>query len=126
MFQVVKPKEGKGEVEGEEGTEPSGRRRRKRATAIATTNRCNVEQIPNRDYTEPAYNIELDVNDDRLVIYFYHIIQICSGITCGRLLSGEVYAQRAQKLFQRVKRNLHGTVCRQMQTSVISVYIFTM
>ena len=69
MFQVVKPKKG-------EGAETSGRRRRKRATAIATTNRCNVEQIPNRDYTEPAYNIELDVNDDRFVIYFYHLASL--------------------------------------------------
>ena len=27
-----------------------------------------------------------------------HIIQMCSGITCGRVLNGELYAQRCQKL----------------------------
>ena len=45
-----------------------GRRRRRRALAQTTTNRCRVEQVANRDRTEPAYNIELDVNDDRSVI----------------------------------------------------------
>ena len=50
-----------------------------------------------------------------------HIIQICSIITRGRVLNGELYAQRLQKLVYlhlpslRVKRNLHETVCRQMQ-----------
>ena len=28
----------------------------------------------------------------------YHIIQLCSGITPGTVLSGELYAQRLQKL----------------------------
>ena len=28
----------------------------------------------------------------------YHIIQICSGITHGRMFNGELYAQRLQKL----------------------------
>ena len=32
---------------------------------------------------------------------FVHIIQICSGITCGRVLNGEFYAQRLQKLDYR-------------------------
>ena len=27
-----------------------------------------------------------------------YISQICSGITCGRVLNGELYAQRLQKL----------------------------
>ena len=30
--------------------------------------------------------------------YFQSIIQICSGITRGRVLDGELYAQRLQKL----------------------------
>ena len=29
---------------------------------------------------------------------WWHIIQMCSGITCGRVLNGELYAQRFQKL----------------------------
>ena len=64
-----------------------------------------------------------------------HVIQICSGITCGRVLNGELYTQRLQKLIylhsytdcfmkisvhvtggsHRVERNLHETVCGQMQ-----------
>ena len=70
------------------------------------------------------------------------IIQICSGITRGRVLNGEHYAQRLQKLIylllstdcfmkislqstgpvgsRRLKRNFHETVCRQLQ--IISVF----
>ena len=63
-----------------------------------------------------------------------HIIQICSGITRGRVLNGELYAQRLQKLIYlylftdcfmqislqsseqvRLERNLHETVCKQIQ-----------
>ena len=51
-----------------------------------------------------------------------YIIQICSGIIHGRVLNGELYAQRLQKLIYLhlstdsfIKRNLHETVCRQMQ-----------
>ena len=73
-----------------------------------------------------------------------HIIQICYGITRGRVLNGELYAQRLQKLiylhlftdcFMKIslqtseqiseqillcfewwlERNLHETVCKQMQ-----------
>ena len=65
-----------------------------------------------------------------------HVIQISSGITCGRVLNGELYAQSLQKLIylhlfndcfmntgislqkfpqkicsDEVERNLHETVC---------------
>ena len=70
------------------------------------------------------------------------MIQICSGLTRGRMLNGELYAQRLQQvnlsavvyipfhedvssIDRRLKRNLHKTVCTQMQklTSVISVLV---
>ena len=39
------------------------------------------------------------VSQELVYIYpRYHIIQICSGITCGRVLSGELYAQRLQEV----------------------------
>ena len=58
------------------------------------------------------------------------ITRICSGITSGRMLDGELYAQRLQKLIypihmysgitsgrvsRRLERNFHETVCRQIQ-----------
>ena len=60
------------------------------------------------------------------------IIQICSGITHGRVLSGELYAEikeviiylHCKLLFHEIspqttglKRNLHETVYRQMQVN---------
>ena len=66
-------------------------------------------------------------------VYSNAVIQICSGITCGTVLNGELYAQRLQKLiylhlstdcFMKIslhsagpseERNLYETVCRQMQ-----------
>ena len=74
-----------------------------------------------------------------LVVYLnFFIIQLCFGITCGRVLNGELYAQRLQKitafvyrlfhegfsaiietnivcLFRQLERNLHETVGKQMQ-----------
>ena len=52
---------------------------------------------------------------------------MCSGITRGRVISGEVYAQRFHKsdLFRRLKRNLHEAVCKIIAdtlTSEIFVY----
>ena len=60
-----------------------------------------------------------------------YTIQIFSGISRGRVLNGELYAQRLQKLIYlhlstgcfmkislsgcRLERNLHETVCRQIQ-----------
>ena len=60
-----------------------------------------------------------------------NIIQLRSGITCGRMLNGEVYAQKFQMsiylhlftdcfmkispqscLFRRLRRNLYETVCK--------------
>ena len=34
----------------------------------------------------------------RVNIFIYFIIKLCSGITHGRVLNGELYAQRIQKL----------------------------
>ena len=31
-----------------------------------------------------------------MYVFQLHIFQICSGITCGRVLNGELYAQRFQ------------------------------
>ena len=47
-------------------------------------------------------------------MFFCNIIHICSGITRGRVLNGELYAQRLQSLIicRQLKRNLHETVCR--------------
>ena len=63
-----------------------------------------------------------------LAISLNYIIQIYFGITCGRVLNGELYAQSLQKLIYlhmsmdsfmtislqstELKRNLHETVCR--------------
>ena len=47
------------------------------------------------------------------VEYIYNTIHIYSGITSGRVLSGELlYTESC-----RVGRNLYETVCRQMQTN---------
>ena len=45
------------------------------------------------------------------------MIEICSGITSGRVLNGELHTQRLQKFFylQGLKRSLHETACKQMQ-----------
>ena len=62
-----------------------------------------------------------------IVTYKYYIIQIYSGITCGRVLSGELYAQILQKLifpyfstacfveFSLLSSGLHETACRQIK-----------
>ena len=67
-----------------------------------------------------------------LIVELENISQICSGITRGGVLNGELkYALRLQKLIYlhlptdcfmkisvqlcRLERNLHETVCRQMQ-----------
>ena len=73
-----------------------------------------------------------------------HLMQICCGITCGRVLNGELYAQRLQKLiylhlftdcfiiirtnfFWRLEINLHETVCKQMQiNSFCNLWTFTL
>ena len=62
----------------------------------------------------------------RFISIVYHIIQICSGITRGRVLIGERCAQNLHKLIylstdcfmkislfrsRRLKRVLHETVC---------------
>ena len=46
-----------------------------------------------RKANDKVLNVELSTNN-----YRNHLIQICSGITRGRVLSGELYAQRLQKL----------------------------
>ena len=54
-------------------------------------------------------------------LWIYHTIEICSGITRGRGLNGELYAQRLKRNLNhdswscRLMRNLHETACRQMQ-----------
>ena len=45
-----------------------------------------------------------------------HIIRICSGITCGRVLNGEPYAQRLQKL---IYLHLFRTVSRKQSSEQI-------
>ena len=69
-----------------------------------------------------------------ILIFCMRIIQICSGITRGRVLNGELYAQRLDKLiylhlstdcFMKIPLQSTGvlyigeksseTVCRQMQ-----------
>ena len=68
------------------------------------------------------------------------IIQICSGITCGRVFNGELYAQKLQKLIYLhlssdcfMKISLHSSGLHETNnlqtnadtlTSVISVYYF--
>ena len=36
-----------------------------------------------------------------IIVNQMHIILMCSGITCGRMLNGELYAQNFQKLIYR-------------------------
>ena len=48
---------------------------------------CKIEV-----YIESTFNLA------SLKFMILHIIQICSGITRGRVLSGELYVQRLQKL----------------------------
>ena len=39
--------------------------KRARPDPFVITNRCFVKQLPNRDYTEPGFVVELEVNDDK-------------------------------------------------------------
>ena len=65
-----------------------------------------------------------------------YVIQICSEITHGRVLNGELYAQRLQKLiylhlstgcFMKISLqltgNLHETVCRQMPINQFLIFM---
>ena len=74
----------------------------------------------------------------KCILSVIHIIQRCSGITRGRVLNGELYAQRLQKLiylhlftdcfmkislqsseqiYSKIYRNLYETVCKQKTTT---------
>ena len=51
-----------------------------------------------------------------------HIIQICSGITCGRVLNGELYAQRFQNSKMLTVRNARSLVTSRELLSGLQIW----
>ncbi|KAI0212798.1 hypothetical protein LSAT2_002240, partial [Lamellibrachia satsuma] len=54
-------------------------KRRRRRSVVSSNGACNVAQIEGRDYTEPAFNIEFGVADDRSEVELSYCVGTFSG-----------------------------------------------
>ena len=59
------------------------------------TCKCRFGQVYIASFSYQSNKFETDTHNMVCVCY---IIQMCSGITCGRVLNRELYAQRLQNL----------------------------
>ena len=59
----------------------------------------------------------------RYKVWVHNLIysSLCSGITCGRVLNGELYVQRFQKLYAFIYRLSHKDSSSIIRTNTVSV-----